>query len=225
MRLGTLIGARQQEEVHLTPAAQQQPVSQSLGPWTTALRATLWRSSRNRLPRSRLPSVLARASSLAPAFAQILPGLGWLCALALPGDGLEVNFEFTPGASQTAESRVSQTSVTSGRPHDAPSPREERGEREGDRRCVWGWGDARHGRDSHKKDLCKVGLCLHPVHLGSDEGIIHFPILQIWKLRHRKVKRPVLGNALCHRSSGKGCVGRTEEEANWNSRKVSTNSD
>lgn len=55
-------------------------------------------------------------------------------------------------------------------------------------------------------------MCLHPIHLGSDEGIIHFPILQIWKLRHRKVKRPVLGNALCHRSSGKGCVGRTEEK-------------
>lgn len=74
MRLGTVIGARQrEEEVHLTPAAQQRLVSQRLGPWTTELRAAaLWRSSRNQLPRSRLPSALARASSLAPAFAQIL---------------------------------------------------------------------------------------------------------------------------------------------------------
>lgn len=73
MRLGTVIGARRREEVHLSPAAQQRPVSQSLGPWTTEQRAAaLWRSSRNRLPRSRLPTALARASSLAPAFAQIL---------------------------------------------------------------------------------------------------------------------------------------------------------
>lgn len=72
MRLGTVIGVRRQEEVHLTPAAQLRPVNQSPGPWTTELRAALWRSSRNRLPRSRLPSARARASSLAPAFAQIL---------------------------------------------------------------------------------------------------------------------------------------------------------
>lgn len=73
MRLETVIGAwRREEEVHLTPTAQQRPVSQRLGPWTTELRAALWRSSRNQLPRSRLPSALARASSLAPAFAQIL---------------------------------------------------------------------------------------------------------------------------------------------------------
>lgn len=73
MRLGIVIGARRrEEEVHLTPAEQQRPVRQRLGPWTTELRAALWRSSRNQLPRSRLPSALARASSLAPAFAQIL---------------------------------------------------------------------------------------------------------------------------------------------------------
>lgn len=90
MRLGSVIGARRrEEEVHLTPTAQQQrPVSQRQGPWTTELRAALWRSSRNQLPRPRLPSALARASSLAPAFAQILEGRCWLCALALPGDSL-----------------------------------------------------------------------------------------------------------------------------------------
>jgi hypothetical protein len=75
----------------------------------------------------------------------------------------------------------------------------------------WGWGRARiliRKVCARSKNL--MGMCLHPIYLGSDKGTIHFPVLQVWKLRHRKVKRLVLGTALWHRPSGKGCVGRTE---------------
>ncbi|MEJ1282920.1 hypothetical protein NN561_013883 [Cricetulus griseus] len=84
MRSGTVIGAQWREEDRLTPPARRR-VSQCLGPRTTDLPAALQRSRRNYLRRSRLPSALARASSLAPAIAQIVCGA--LQALALPAQG------------------------------------------------------------------------------------------------------------------------------------------
>lgn len=119
MRLGTVIGARQrEEEVRLTPAEQQRPVRQRLGPWTTELRAELrygeaaGTSCQGPASRVRWPEHLPwhqrlRRSSRAAAGCALWPSQGTVS---------EVNFKFTPGTGQTAGPRVSQTPVTSGRP-------------------------------------------------------------------------------------------------------------
>lgn len=132
MRLGTVIGARQrEEEVHLTPAAQQRPVRDwAPGPQSCELLRcgeAAGTSCRGPASRVRWPEHLPwhqrlRRSSRAAAGCALWPSQGTVS---------EVNFEFTPGAGQTAGSCVSQTPATSGRPRRSLPSRGERGEGDG----------------------------------------------------------------------------------------------